>query len=73
MRTAQPTIQIQAPILFTALVSLRARVDAVVKAIAVELRARRTMRELSELSDRTLEDIGLRRDQIEQASRRSYW
>jgi len=44
--------------------ALRARVQAVLDAVVASMRARRTARELGELSDHLLADIGLRRDEI---------
>lgn len=51
--------------------ALRARVQAVLDRIYAEFHARRTERELAELSDRMLADIGLRRDEIQAVGRRS--
>jgi uncharacterized protein YjiS (DUF1127 family) len=48
---------------------LRERVASVVVTLAAGFRARRTVRELQEMSDHMLRDIGLRRDQIEAVSR----
>lgn len=50
--------------------ALRARVQAVLEAFVSGIRARRTERELGELSDRMLADIGLRRDDIPALRRR---
>lgn len=50
--------------------ALRARAQAVLDAVVSGFRERRTERELGELSDRMLADIGLRRDEIHAAVRR---
>jgi len=51
--------------------ALRARVQAMLHAVVAAIRARRTVRELGELSDHMLADIGLRRDEIPALGRRA--
>jgi uncharacterized protein YjiS (DUF1127 family) len=52
---------------------LRERAVVLVKNVAAGVQEWRTIRELEGLSDRSLRDIGLARDQIESAARRPRW
>ncbi|MGE0873555.1 MAG: DUF1127 domain-containing protein [Burkholderiales bacterium] len=53
-----------------AMLALRTRIRALAHALRAQLEARRTVRELGELSDRALADIGLRREEIPAVGRR---
>ncbi len=50
--------------------ALRTRIRALSDALRAQLEARRTVRELGELSDHALADIGLRREEIPAVGRR---